>query len=406
MQVVIFFFRMSHIREKNLQANIWKYYLLRLFSKKIVWPIWTIFLIKNNLSVSEVGIIFSVGTILGLLLEIPSGAISDRIGRKASLVISFGLSAFAMFIFWLGDSFSHFFIANVIYVAAGSFWSGTHDAFIYETLQELGREKEIKKISGRATSISNIGIGFFYLLIGFMVKYSLHLPYLINGIIFGIMMVVVLSVLEPHHETSAQKQKIGENFFGVKEFFTHKTLFITGLVFAAIAGVSGILSDFRQVYLDDIQVSVVYFGIIFFVLRMVIALLAANTERIEKHIGKKATFLLIPFFTLFPYIILSFLHSTLGIVFLLMDGLADGLSKPLEQEYLNRFISNSQRATILSVIEFIENLIRSGAVFFAGFIIEYGGINRGFLFGAILTVAIFPLIFSFLKVAEKEKLFV
>ncbi len=397
---------MSSFREKALQSNIWKYYLLRLFSKKIVWPIWTIFLIKNNLSVSEVGIIFSIGTILGLLIEIPSGAISDRIGRKASLALSFGFSALSMIIFWLGNSFSHFFIANVVYVAAGSFWSGTHDAFIYETLQELGREKEIKKISGRATSISNIGIGVFYLLIGFMVKYSLHLPYLINAVVFAIMMLVVFTILEPRHEASAQKQKIGENFFGVKEFFTYKPLFITGLVFSAIAGVSGILSDFRQVYLDDIQVGVVYFGIIFFVLRVIVAVIAANTERIEKYIGKKTTFLLIPFFTFLPYIVLTFIHSTFGILFLLMDGFADGLSKPLEQEYLNRFISNSQRATILSVVEFIDYFTRSIAVFFAGFIIDYRGINTGFLFGAILTLALFPLVSSFLKVAHKEKLFV
>lgn len=397
---------MSSSRQKALKANIWKYYLLRLFSKKIVWPIWTIFLIKNNLSVSEVGIIFSVGTILGLILEIPSGAISDRIGRKASLAITFGGYALAMFIFWLGNSFTHFFIANVVYVAAGSFWSGTHDAFIYETLQELGREKEIKKISGRATSISHIGIAFFYLLVGFMVKYSFHFPYLINGIIFLIMVFVVFDVVEPRHEGVVQKQKIGENFFGTKEFFTNRALLITGFTFAAIAGVSGILADFRQVYLDDIGVGIAYFGVIFVALRIVIAVLAANTERIEKYIGKRATFLLIPFFTLLPYVVLTFVHSTWGIIFLLIDGVADGLSKPLEQEYLNRFISNSQRATILSVIEFIENFIHSVSVFFAGFIIEYSGINKGFFFGAILTIAIFPLIFSFLKVAKKEKLFV
>lgn len=133
-----------------LNANIWKYYILRIFAKRLVWPILTIFLVRNELSATEIGIIFSVGTVIGLLLEVPSGAIADRIGRKTSMIIANVGWALSMFIFWQVDSFMGFLVANALYWVAGSLWTGTHDAFIYETLQELGREKEIKKISGRA----------------------------------------------------------------------------------------------------------------------------------------------------------------------------------------------------------------------------------------------------------------
>ena len=108
--------------------------------KRLVWPILTIFLVRNQLSPTEIGIVFAVGVLIGLILEVPSGAIADRIGRKTCLIISMLGCAASMFLFWLSHGFWGFLIANALYWAAGSLWTGTHNALIYETLKELNTE--------------------------------------------------------------------------------------------------------------------------------------------------------------------------------------------------------------------------------------------------------------------------
>jgi MFS family permease len=355
-------------------------------------------LVRSELSATEIGIIFSVGTVIGLLLEVPSGAIADRIGRKTSMIIANAGWALSMFIFWRVGSFMGFLIANALYWAAGSLWTGTHDAFIYETLQELGREKEIKKISGRALLISQVTTGILFVVVPVIAKFSLSLPFLLNTIVFAFSSLLTLTIIEPERSKSVAEEEIGKDFLGFKTFFTNRVLLATGLVFGFIGGINGILEDFRQVYLDFIHLDIAYFGFIYLGLRLLTGFLGVNVDRIEKALGRRTTFLLIPLSSLITYIGLYLINSFYGLIFIAMDGMQEGLSRPLEQEYLNKAISNSKRATLLSVFNLITNLVRAGAVFIGGITIDYGGINSGFLLAAILLIVfVSPLVVWFLR---------
>lgn len=389
-----------------LNANIWKYYVLRIFAKRLVWPILTIFLVRNELSATKIGIIFSVGTIIGLLLEVPSGAIADRIGRRASMLIANVGWALSMFMFWQADSFMGFLIANALHWAAGSLWSGTHDAFIYETLQELGRESEIKKVSGKALFISHGTTGVLFIVVPFIAKFSLTLPFLLNAIVFILSSILVATVLEPKRTKNVEEEEVGKDLLGFKTFFSNRMLLSTGLVFGSIGGIAGILEDFRQVYLDFIHLDIAYFGFVYLGIRLLTGFLGVHVDRIERIFGKRFTFLLIPLSLLAAYLALSFINTFYGLLFIALDGVEQGLSRPLEQEYLNRAITNSQRATLLSVFNLIKNLIRAGAVFVGGISIDYGGIHFGFLAAAgLLLLFVGPLTFWFLRQAHSARIY-
>lgn len=393
-------------RTQLLNANIWKYYILRIFVKRLVWPILTIFLVLNRLSATEIGIIFAVGTILGLILEVPSGAIADRIGRKPSMAIASTGWALSMLIFWVGDSFTAFLLANTIYWAAGSLWSGTHEAFIYETLQELKRENEIKKIVGKALFISQVTTGILFVCIPIIAKFYLTLPFLLNTIVFIFTTILTLTLLEPRRTKSVLESEVGKDFLGFKTFFSNPFLLSTGLVFGFIGGINLILEDFRQVYLGAIHLDIVYFGLVYLALRIITGFFGMNVWRIEKAIGKRITFLLVPLSSLVAYIALMLINSLYGLLFIALDGIQEGLSRPMEQEYLNKAMKDSKRATMLSIYNLITNLVGAVAVFFAGIVIDYGGINKGFMFAAILfVVAVIPLVIWFMRRAEKAKIF-
>ncbi len=392
-------------RGKLLNSNIWKYYALRVLSKRLVWPILTIFLLRNQLSATEIGIIFSVGVMIGLVLEVPSGAIADKIGRKRCMAIAFFGWALSMFIFWQGNSFLAFLLANSIYWAAGSLWSGTSEAFIYETLQELGRENEIKKVSGRALFISQVSTGILFVGTPVIAKFSLTLPFLINAIVLLFGFFMVLTLIEPVRSKSVMEEEVGKDFFGFRAFFSNRSLLIIGSVFAFIAGINGVLEDFRQVYLDFIHLDIVYFGLVYLALRLLTGLFGVFEERIEKRIGRENTFLLMPVVSLVAYTGLFLINSFYGLLFVALDGIREGISRPLEQEYLNKVINNN-RATMISIFNFIENIIRALAVFFSGMIIDRFGINNVFLFLIILLfVFVGPLTLLFLKRLKETKNF-
>lgn len=392
-------------RRLLLNSNIWKYYVLRIFAKRLVWPILTLFLLRNQLSATEIGIVFSVGAIISLLLEVPSGAIADRIGRKRALAIAFFGWALSMFIFWQGNSFLSFLIANVLYMAAGSLWTGTNEAFIYETLQELGRENEIKKVSGKALFISQISTGILFVIVPFVAKFSLSLPFFINSLVFLFGLFIVLTFVEPVRSKSVFEEEVGRDFLGFRGFFLNRSLLIIGLVFGFIGGINGILENFRQVYLDFIHLDLVYFGFVYLGLRLLTGFFGANIEQIETKLGKQRTFLLLPIISFVAYIGLFLVNSLYGLIFVVLDGVQGGLSRPLEQEYLNKVINNN-RATMISIFNFIENIVLALAVFFGGVVIDKFGVNSVFLFSAVLLVVfVGPLTLWFVKQAKKTRYF-
>ena len=84
-----------------------------------------------------------------VLLEVPSGYLSDRVGRIMTLRLSsaFGVVAYVLFV--LGESFAMFFAAQVALAVHFSFRSGTDAAWHYDLLEEQGLEGEYAEREAR-----------------------------------------------------------------------------------------------------------------------------------------------------------------------------------------------------------------------------------------------------------------
>jgi MFS family permease len=135
--------------EKKLESNIWKLYLyMVLYSMVFYIPIIVLFYLDNGLSMVQIMTIQSLSSLLFIILEIPSGYITDIFGRQKSLLITGITAAIAMLLFASGTKFSHFLWANLFWAVAGSFISGADSAFLYDTLIDLKKEDLYKKIWG------------------------------------------------------------------------------------------------------------------------------------------------------------------------------------------------------------------------------------------------------------------
>ncbi len=88
-----------------------------------------------------------------VLLEIPSGAFSDRFGRTPTLRISAALGTAGFVLFAFGPrTFASLATAQALWASAYAFLSGTDTAWLYDHLREHGRTSEFTVEQGsRAT---------------------------------------------------------------------------------------------------------------------------------------------------------------------------------------------------------------------------------------------------------------
>lgn len=109
----------------------------------------------------EAMLVFSIINLAQSLCEIPTGIISDKIGRRYSMT-SACLLLLGGYLLWAvaGDTSS----AGLLYGGAAlvgcgqAFVSGTDDAFAYETVKELGKTCDFDKVFSQNRSFDELGL--------------------------------------------------------------------------------------------------------------------------------------------------------------------------------------------------------------------------------------------------------
>lgn len=194
------------MNKQEYEKNISKMYFWNYFSSTsaIISPIvWVLYLALPNSTAYELGIFTTIAFVFWLLLEVLSWFISDIVWHKKVLLffsISMILSNIFFIIPFLQDEFKFlFFTFWSIFLAIWlSFKSWSDSALLYETLEELWREKEFKIISAKMNSRVSIFSFITIIAIPFCISISDILPFLIALFFQIISFFICYSFLNPN----------------------------------------------------------------------------------------------------------------------------------------------------------------------------------------------------------------
>jgi MFS family permease len=128
--------------------------------------LFVLYLLQLGITQGEIGILQSFLFFSSVALEIPSGLLADRYGRKLSLIIGF-LGLFLSGVgFLLFSSFIPFAIIFCLFGASIAMGSGSDRALLYDNLLAEHRTEEYPKILSRARAIGAVSLGLSMLLGG------------------------------------------------------------------------------------------------------------------------------------------------------------------------------------------------------------------------------------------------
>ena len=125
---------------------------LRLFEAFLVLA-----LLERGLDFLAIGGLIAVREVAVNLLEVPSGAVADGVGRRRCLVLSMAAYLIAYIVLGLAESWAILALGMVVYGVGDAFRSGTHKALIYAWLRQQGRTAERTRIYGHTRSWSKLG---------------------------------------------------------------------------------------------------------------------------------------------------------------------------------------------------------------------------------------------------------
>lgn len=123
----------------------------------------------------ELGAIYYLSVVL---FEVPSGYLSDRIGRRTTLMTAAVFAIVSYITFIAASTFQVFALGQVLLAGAIAFQSGSDNSLLYDSLAAAQREGEYSAHEARAHQYNLFSLAFSVLLGGFLGTINLKYAYI------------------------------------------------------------------------------------------------------------------------------------------------------------------------------------------------------------------------------------
>lgn len=360
----------------SLSANIWKMSAFRLFASLhfiggVLMPFFTEW---GGLTYTQTLVLQSWFVLWVFALEVPTGALADRFGRKASLAFGMLATIAGVAAYSIIPNFYLFLFAEFLWAMGQAFCSGADEALIYDSLLASGSEKGSKSVLGKYYSYGLIGITLAAP-VGGLIAASLGLRYamllMAAPLFFAFLMALSLKEPEKVHEDESV------TFFrtlssGLRQLRSSSALRVLVFDSVAVRALCFMVIWAYQPLLLGRGLSLAWLGVVHAAISGVQIPVLNAFERLERLTGSKKRYLFLS--ALIPgiaFILAGFARSLSVTIPLLVVIAGLGLTRHvLVGNYLHKRIQSKERATFMSTVSMLQKL-SSGILYpFVGLLMD------------------------------------
>ena len=303
-----------------------------------------------GLSLSEILMLQALFSLATLIMEFPSGYLSDRLGYRFALNLAclFGITGWTTYTF--AGSFAGVLVAELQLGISYAFISGADSALLYETLRHEGKEEEYAKHDGRMTAWAQAGEAAGAIGAGALYAWFPLLPFLLQ---IGVW-ISALFVCRNLKEIPVAKRHTGSHLREALGIARKAFLLKPGLRYSILLAATLGLASFYPVwliqpYMQSINVPLVWFGPIWAVANLCVSFGSLLSHRIQYHLGARGTPILLLSLIAIGYTGLAFNQLIWGFAFYFLLTIMRGIQGPFLRLALQKQSDRHERASILSL---------------------------------------------------------
>lgn len=336
-----------------------------------------LFMLSNNLSMTEIMVLESFFLFASLLFEIPSGAFADLYGRKNSLALSMLLGCISLILFGIGTEFFVFLLAQVTLGIGWALASGASDALVYDSLIEMKQEQRYSKIYGISLFLVLSTLAISSIASGFLEKFGQRKMFFISAGIWACGIILALLMKEPpiHKKHSYLKTMLNAVRFTVGHGKVRSLVIYYGL-FAAIGHLCYFI--IQPNYMDLLMIGIATF--VYFFAAAIGGLLILR--------GRYLLEILLVIAGL-SFTAIFFLGGIAGIFLIGIISLACGIRDVVVSRRINRVTDSHHRATVISVQNMSKSLMYAIFAPVLGYATDVFNASAAFLLMGIILLVFF-----------------
>lgn len=123
-----------------------------------VYAVYTLWFNDNGITTSQISTLFLVWAVIALVLEIPSGALADRVDRRKLLGAAFAIRAVGIGTWLVWPTLPGVFIGAALWATHDALASGSWEAMIHDQLTAVDAADRYGPVMARIGQFSNLGV--------------------------------------------------------------------------------------------------------------------------------------------------------------------------------------------------------------------------------------------------------
>lgn len=396
---------------------------LRWLPSGMLLPVLTLLPLERGLTLSELGMAAAVQGLVVFLLELPTGGLSDALGRRPVLVASGLVSLAGLGLIFVADSFAVFALAFAVQGLYRALDSGPLEAWYVDTIQARDPEADISVGLSRGGAVTGIAMGAGALLAGGLVALdpvssveALAVPVIVAALLRAIAVVATWGLLvEARTSTGwrATRTAVGE----VPGVITGSLRLLRGSVilqtlvcielcwgFGAIAYESLTPVRLAEV-LDDADQAGAIMGPASTVAWLASAAGAALAPMVAQRIGVARTAALTRVLHGAFVATMALFAGPAGLlVAFLACYLASGASSPMQMTLLHREVTGTHRTTIVSLSSMVFQPAAAIGMVVLTAVGDATSVVGAMLVGAVVLAVAAPLYLPSIRAERRREL--
>lgn len=255
--------------KKYLERNIRLFYVLRALTLPYFWlPILYFYLINiKGFSVAQTTILLGLQELMLVFLEVPTGVVADKISRKFSVGLGIAITSLPLAMLPFVDSYLGALVIFSTRAIGKALVSGADSSLLYDTLKDLDRVNEYKKIKTQSAALV-MGVATICMFVGGwmgqlgLYAWAIILPFPIQ--LFAALM--VMTMVEP--ESSRAAKKIQESNYlrhvvsAVKIVARSRRIMFLAIAFAVLEGTAVNMKWYYPAIFEMLRFDLWFSGII------------------------------------------------------------------------------------------------------------------------------------------------
>jgi len=348
-------------------------------------------------------LVWSVANLTQTFGEIPTGIFSDKIGRRKTLIWAAITILICFFLWALAGQIEQIwllFVGAVFWGLSDSFLSGTNEALMYETMEELHQKENFPLLYAKSNFWVQFGLGVSALFATVLTYfYSLQTLAWVSVLPISGQLITAWLFVEPKRTTVQKKTNSWAHFLiAFRRLWRNKKL----RFYASIAVVD------EAVGFAFLRMEAAYYNTL-------IQEWLINVVRFLKQVSGMIGFVLVPYVRHIGSVRLFFSALTLNEIFrmialmlnnavspfiMALRNLFWGVSDTSKTDILQQEFSSNQRATMQSIISLLKGVLGAIVMYIFGVIADFSGPKMAIV--TAMCIKIIILMISFITLSRKR----